>query len=211
MSTVGQSLCIALAVMAGSSPVASAQNIRELARQHATRNPGVPLEQPAPPADYLPKSIEELTTESDVVLEGRLSGAQSYLAPSEDRILTDFRILQPKLIAGHLMEPSKPVPGESIPLILTVYGGEVVVEGVTVRGTDNNRQAIKDGGRYLLFLKASRSGAAGKYEIYYGAAFEIVNNDVKPLLKEADYVFTGGVEPRMEELVSRIQKVARRQ
>jgi hypothetical protein len=38
-------------------------------------------------------------------------------------------------------------------LILTAYGGEVVLDGVTVRGLDTNREPIASGAQYLLFRR----------------------------------------------------------
>ncbi|MEO5895595.1 MAG: hypothetical protein ABIS06_07830 [Vicinamibacterales bacterium] len=189
----------------GASSVAAPQNLREAARAQAIRNPGVSLEQPAPPSDYEPKAIEELAKESVVVLQARLWKASSYLSQREDRILTDYQIAQPKVIAGRLGVASPSLPGPVQPLILTEWGGEVLIEGVPVRGTDHSREPIRDGGEYLLFLRESRPPKPGHYEIFYGAIFEVVQDEVKPLLKEADRVFKGPLEARLKELVLRIQ------
>lgn len=188
---------------------ASAQNLRELAREQAQRNPGSTLEHTAPPADHLPKSIEELTKEADVVIEGKLSTHRSYLSPNADRVLTDYRILHPRVVSGHLTSASRPAPGAGAPLVLTVYGGEAVIEGIRIRATDNNREAIKEGGHYLLFLRASRSGEPGQYEIYYGGVFEILKDKVNPLLRDADRVFKP-LDRDLGVLMRRIQKGAQR-
>jgi hypothetical protein len=187
------------------SQIAAAQNLRELARQHAQRNPGVPLEQPAPPGDYWPKTIEELTKEADVVLLAKLSGMRSYLSPTEDRVLTDYTIVEARVIAGRLPTLTSHTPGTVVPLILTVYGGEAIVDGVLIRGTDNDRDAISDGGQYLMFLRRSGHPDAGRYEIYYGAIFEILPETVRPLLKNAALVFKGTVNPRPQDFISQIQ------
>ena len=42
------------------------------------------------------------------------------------------------------------VHGISQPLIVTVYGGEVLVEGVEVQSSSADSAAITDGGEYLL-------------------------------------------------------------
>lgn len=161
------SLSVTVSMIFGTAALAR-QNLRDLARQQAVRNPGVPLEQPAPPADYRPKTIEELTREADVVLVGQLVRLKSYLGPSEDRILTDYTVLGAKVLGGRLSRMTQPAPGAIPSLTVTVYGGEATVEGVLVRGTDTNRDPIKDGAQYVVFLKESRSAQAGRYEIYYG-------------------------------------------
>src|SRR5687767_10353831 len=89
-----------LVAIFGFSETAAAQNLRELAREQAIRNPGVPLVQPAPPGDYRPKAIEELAREAVVVLQAKLTRINSYLSSSEDRVLTDYSMLGPNVIAG---------------------------------------------------------------------------------------------------------------
>lgn len=92
-----------------------------------------------------------------------------------------------------------------MPLILTVYGGEVIVDSVLIRGTDNDRAAIKDGEQYLLFLRQSRRPGAGRYEIYHGGVFEILQDKVTPLLKRADAVFKGSVGATLKDLIAQIE------
>jgi hypothetical protein len=177
-----------------------------MAREQSIRNPGVPLLIPQAPSDYLPKTIEALARESEVVLLGRMSKVESYLSASGDQVLTDFSILAPQVIAGRLNSLSVPRPGEGVPLILTVWGGEVVVDDVPVRGVKTDGEPIKDGAQYLLFLRQARQSGPGRYEIYYGGAFEIVHSEAKPLLRNADTIFKGTNDTRLTELTSRIQK-----
>ena len=183
-----------------------AQNLREMAREQSIRNPGVPLLIPQAPSDYLPKAIEELAIESEVVLQGRLSRVESYLAANGNQVLTDFSILAPHVIAGRLHSLSVRRPGPAVPLILTVWGGEVVVDGVPLRAVRSDSEPIKDGAQYRLFLRQARQSGPGRYEIYYGGAFEIVHGEAKPLLKNADTIFKGTNDARLTEMTSRIQR-----
>jgi hypothetical protein len=198
-------LAVVTLLFVGLPGLGEAQNLREMAREWGMRNPGAPLGYPAPPADYAPKTIEALAREADVVLQARLSKYESRLGENEDRILTDYRILVPRLLSGRLANTTTAFPGEGVQLLLTVLGGDVVVEGVTIHGTDGNRQAIKEDGQYLLFLMASRRREPGRYEIYNGGIFEIAGGEVKPLLKSADHVFKNGVETRLDDMITRIQ------
>ena len=93
----------------------SAQKLREMAREQSIRNPGVPLLIPQAPSDYLPKTIEALARESEVVLLGRMSKVESYLSASGDQVLTDFSILAPQVIAGRLNSLSWARRSESRP------------------------------------------------------------------------------------------------
>lgn len=189
---------------------AEAQNLRDLARAHAAEKPGVALQLTGPPGDYSPKDVESLARESDVVLRGRLARIKTYLGPNEDRILTDYRIHVEQLIAGSLPLITSKVPGTTPPLTLTVYGGELTVEGVLVRATDPNRAEIVNGRSYLLFLTPSRRGEPGSYEIYYGGIFEVSDDKVAPLLKDGERIFKVKAGSAREALILRVKMAGRK-
>ena len=187
---------------------AGAQDLRELARAHAKRHPGEPMVQPASPAHYQPKTIEELTRSAEVVVQATLVQARSYVTPEGDRVLTDYSIVSPKFLGGRVptLAPSR---GGTVPaLTLTTYGGEVVLEGVTVRGFDSNREPITSGAQYLLFLMPSRGGEAGQYEIYNGGIFEIARGNARALIRGASRVFKDAADVPLPSLLARIQSAA---
>ncbi len=201
--------CILL--LAGSvdtAALAGAQRLRQWAREQNVRNPGERVEFPAPPWDYTPTTIEALTADSALVVVARLSRIKSYPSRDEDFILTDYALLEPRILAGRAPIAAARAPGAAPPLTLTVWGGEVVVEGVPIRGTDNNREAIVDGGEYLLFLRAPRSVDSG-YEIYNGAIFFVSEGRAKPLLKNAADIF-GMTHAPLPDLMARVQRAAKR-
>jgi hypothetical protein len=197
-----------LAVVAITRPTI-AQSLRDAARDQARTSPGVPILLTSEPGDYLPKTIEDLTKESEVVLQATLSHVKSYVGGNDDRVLTDYDINVERIFAGGVPARPTKVPGTlSAPPILTVFGGDVTVDGVLIRATDNNREPIADGARYLLFLMSSRRREPGRYEIYYGGVFEIVRNEARPLLRHAERVFKLGARTPISELIRRIEKTA---
>jgi hypothetical protein len=191
-------------------PVAG-QELLELARAHARQYPGLPVQIPSGPGHYESKTVDELTREAVAVVQARVSRIRSYVGGSRgDRVLTDYLITEPGVIAGRLAAAVQPVPGPGTTPILTVYGGEVVLDGVTVRCTETNREAIKDGGQYLIFLRPARGTGAGpgRYEIYHGGIFEVLQDELKPLLKKARDVFPEFINQRPQELVARVRNAA---
>ena len=197
-------LLIVLVTCAG----AAAQDLPEVARAHAKRHPGEPMLLPASPGHYEPKTIEELTRAAEVVVQATLVRARSYVTPDADRVLTDYSIVAPKFLAGRasVLTPSSagPVP----PLTLTTYGGEVVLEGVTVRGFDPDSEPITSGAQYILFLMPSRGGQARQYEIYNGGIFEISGGNARALIKGAGRVFKDAADTPLPSLLARIQSAA---
>jgi hypothetical protein len=164
--------------------------------------------QPASPAHYEPKTIEELTREAEVVVQATLVLARSYVTPRADRVLTDYSIVTPTVLAGRSPVSTPNRDGTAPALILTVYGGEVVLEAVTVRGLDTNREPITSGGQYLLFLMPSRSGQAGHYEIYYGGIFEIGAGNARALISDRDRVFKDATNTPLPNLLNQIRVAA---
>ena len=198
--------CLIVGTVFGIPSTARGQSLRELARIQAAHNPGVPLQHITGPEDYPPKSVEEVASEAMAVVRARLSVVKSYLSNTEDRVLTDYLITEPTVITGRLPVLTERIPKAAAPLILTVLGGEVTVEGVLIRSTDPNRAPIKDGAQYFVFLRQSRQPDPGRYEVYYGGIFEVVQDQVTPLLKNADIVFQESVDKRPKDFVARIQK-----
>jgi hypothetical protein len=152
-----------------------------------------------------PKSIEALTVEADVVLLARLSRGKSYLSPNEYHLYTDFIIHEPRVISGSLVVPSA-APTAGTPQVITLLGGEMVIEGVPVRYLNDNYSAIVDG-EYLLFLE--RDQDAGRFQIYERGIFRIDGQLVKPLAREADDEFPGLRNAAVPTVISRIEGAAK--
>jgi len=188
------------------SPLTASQNFPELARRLGPPPDGKPIPVPSSPGEYWRTTIEDVAREAVVVLRATLSRKYSYLAPSEDRILTDYTMVNPQVIAGVLPVTTTETTGAPPPLTLTVWGGEAIVEGVPMRSVNVDIEPINDGGEYLLFLRPDRTPGPGRYEIYYGAIFEVSQELVRPLLRNARDIFSGTADTRLTELVARIGK-----
>jgi hypothetical protein len=88
------------------------------------------------------------------------------------------------VLAGQL-PVTRQTPGDSSLPTLTVYGGEITIDGVTVSAVDHNVDPPVPGRRYLLFL--SPFGADGnRYQAVRGAIFEVENDRLRALLERAD-------------------------
>jgi hypothetical protein len=188
---------------------AGGQKLRELAKAHSQKYPGTPLLQVGPPGDYLSKTIEELTREAEVVIHARLVRLKSYVGADGERVLSEFAIRDNLLLAARTADAAAAVQGASQTLIVTLFGGELMIEGVEVRSSSANLAAIADGGEYLLFLKKARSPGPGRYEPYYGAVFSIEQGKLKPLLRDGNRVFKDTYEAALPEVVSQIEAAAR--
>ena len=199
------------AVTCVASTVTAQTNLRELARNQALRDPGVPILLPSPPAGYAAKSLGQLAKESAIVVEARLVRLRSYLWESNDRVLTDYSLEQPDMIVGAAPTLTSEKPGGTARLIVTVYGGEISLDGVTVRATETNREPIDEHATYLLFLMKSRAGGLGHYEIYDGAIFEVQGPKIRPLAKNGTDIFKWALDTPRADVLTEIRAAVSRQ
>jgi hypothetical protein len=148
----------------------------------ASRKPGTPvvigvLGEP------IPLSIDELTNQSDLVVEARVSRLKTYVDEQDTAVLTDFALMPVRILAGTVPDAGS-TPSVTPPLVLSTYGGEVVRKGVTVRAVNHDREQLEHGRVYLLFLK--RFGEErGVYQIFNAAAFEVSGGAIRPLARQA--------------------------
>jgi hypothetical protein len=211
--TVEAKACVSivlLALFSDATGVAAAQTLRDRIREQGRSRPGVPLIlPPVAPADLLPKTIEQVASEADAVVLATLFSKGSRLV-ADQFIATDFAVVVSRAVAGRVPVLPSATPGVTVPLILSVAGGEALVDGVVVRTKNGNLEPIKEGHQYLLFLRSARPDhRPGEYEIYDEAIFEIVDEAVRPLFKDAANIFTGTVDRRASDFVNRIERAGR--
>jgi hypothetical protein len=152
------------------------------------------------------KSIEQLTTESDVVVIAMLERGKTSLTADEKYLYTPYDMSNVRVIAGSLPSLSGQM-GKINPLTLIHGGGEIVLEGVPVRSVDYNLPNGLESGRHLLFLKQYRT-EPGQYQIYNGGVFAIDSDTLRPLTGGADTLFPGMRDMPVSQIVSQIQKAA---
>jgi hypothetical protein len=76
------------------------------------------------------------------------------------------------------------------PLVVTMYGGELTIEGVQVMASSASSRSAVDGGEYLLFVMPSRGGGE-RYEPFHEGVFAVEEGKIKPLVRQADTLFKG--------------------
>jgi hypothetical protein len=131
----------------------------------ATVVSGVVGDVPTPALDILVK-------EAPLVLEATLSAERSYLSNDQTYITTEYAINPTRILSGQLKTTSQERPGETFAPMLSVRGGSWVVDGRVVWDVDHNRERLKTGVAYLLFLRPI-ANQPGKYGLYATGGFEV--------------------------------------
>jgi hypothetical protein len=138
-----------------------------------------------------------------VVLLATLTRGQSHLTPNEEHVVTDYLVSDNQVLAGTLPAVLGQL-GATPAVVITVYGGEIVLEGKTARSMNYNMD-LPSNGRYVVFLKQDGT-VPGHYWIYNGAIFSINADQVRPLLKQSEDTFGGVHRAPASALIQRVQK-----
>jgi hypothetical protein len=138
---------------------------RARANPTATVVSGVVGDVPTPP-------LEILVKEAPLVLEATLSAERSYLSKDQTYITTEYVINPTRTLSGQLSTTSAQRPGETFAPMLVVRGGSWVVDGRVVWDVNYNRERLKTGVTYLLFLKPV-ANQPGKHNLYATGGFEV--------------------------------------
>jgi len=154
--------------------------------------------------DIHPTSIEELTKSADVVLRGRLIRRRTFLR-DDIYIITEYEIRQPEIISGSLAPVASAKPGEVLPITLGVFGGEMTINGETIKAEDHAMASeITSGEEYLLFLRKFGRDP-GQYQLHDGGIFEIAEGRARALVKGAETIFKGTSRAPVRELIDRVR------
>jgi hypothetical protein len=201
--SAGMYLLIMLGALTGSAEPAQ-EDLRARVKAHAQKFPGEPLSMVR--VDETPaKTVAELTREAEVVFHARLFKLKTYVWKNGETILTDYAIREQQLLAARSDRAIIRATDASKPLILTVWGGEVTVDGVKVRATDIDSEPVVNGEEYVLFLMLSRA-YADQYEPYNSGIFAVRDGKVRPTHKRSQYLFKDAVGAPLATLLATISE-----
>lgn len=147
-------------------------------------------------------SIDEITKQSDLVLEATLTRLKSYINAADTAVITDFEMSPAEMFVGAL-------PPLGRILVLTTYGGEVVKDGVTVRAENHNLRELDEGVTYLLFLKRFGS-EPDVYQIYNVGVFERAGDTARPLATQGADLFRDFKRPYADVIAHARESAATR-
>jgi len=122
--------------------------------------------------------LDNVVAKSDLIVRAKVISAQIHLSSDQRYIFTDFG-LQPIAVLVQ-RGPERTMPGSTPRLIVSVLGGEMVIEGHNVTWTDTSLERFEIGKEYVLFLQ--RSPALDAYVLtgHSNGAFEVRNEGIEP-------------------------------
>jgi hypothetical protein len=194
-------LAVAAFASAALATNADAQTIPQLARS-----------KPANPVvrgrllEVFPTTLDQLMAGADWVVDARITKLKSYLTPNEEHILTDYEVVPYRVFVATGADLPR-APQRPKPVILTMYGGDMTIDGITVSEIDYGLKRLKDKGRYLLFLVRWRTQGAS--QLYEGAAFELDGEHVKAIVPTDEELLFKDIRGHVfSDVADRIAKIA---
>lgn len=132
--------------------------------------------------------VTAMAAHADLVVVGRLTNKKSYLSEDKFHVYTDYQLIPSRIVVARTDTFTRTSPGSGESITVTVYGGELAVDGVLVTFIDHSRRDWTEGAELLLFLAADK-GKSDRFRVYGGAAgaFEVgVGQRVKSLRNASD-------------------------
>lgn len=141
--------------------------------EHVAQNHGRPVSIPVV-RDLVPIPLDKLADDADLIVVGRLVRAKSYMTSDQTDVYTDYDLHSDRVIVDRgAVIATASTPGRIPPLSVTVFGGELSVNGTPVRVSDTSLKQWREGARLLMFL--SKTKEPNRFRLYGGSAglFEI--------------------------------------
>ena len=129
-----------------------------------------------------PLPYDEAVRQADVIVHAKLTELGTYLSPDQTELFTDYQVILLQVIADRGFLTGR-TPGTQSSLVIRVWGGETMIDGVKVKIYDENFPYLPTNRPLLLFLMHDTQ--SGKFKIFDGivGAFEIdPDNRLKHLL-----------------------------
>lgn len=134
-------------------------------------------------AEMVEKTLDEVITASEVVIEGIVTLTRTYLSDDECTIMTEYAVAVTEIIRGVLPKPSNP----GAPFVVTTEGGDVTIKGTRASVRYAQLLPFRSGQHLILLLSRSVQNAKSTYTITeeFWGAFDVSDGRVKHLLQSA--------------------------
>jgi hypothetical protein len=133
--------------------------------------------------ELVPPPFEEIVAKADLIVHGRAVATKTYLSDDQMHLYTDYLITPVRVLLQRTVM-STPVPGATPPpIIVRQFGGEMMIDGVTVSDQDDEQPPLQSGAEVLLILVYNK--ADGKYRLPedIAGAFSVNGSQIAPLMR----------------------------
>lgn len=135
-------------------------------------------------------SLRKMAQGADLIVHGSVGPGKTYLSADLRDLYTDYLVTPRRGLARRTPQASS-APAATAPIIVKRWGGQIVLNGVSVTQDDYDLRQFQSGDELLLLLMYDRTD--GKYQLVgeVSGAFSVSNGRVVQLLRNrpiAEYV-----------------------
>ena len=169
-------------------------------RERAVKEPGdiVVIESASIRVDMpgRPPLMNAIACDADAIVSGKIkSKSSSQLTEDNGFVFTSYELAVEDVIKD---DPSASLqPGSA--LTVSQPGGEIELNGKTVRAIDESFKPFEENGHYILFLR--RSPSTGHYDAFGNGSFQVHDDSVAPQGEGAPWQRVKGSKSNFIELV----------
>jgi hypothetical protein len=162
---------------------------------------------PSVPSGVAP-SLDRLLQDTDLIVRGVVGTApRSYLSDDQTEVLTDYSILNPKVM---YQRTTVGLRNDSRVVTVTMLGGTVEINGLTFTSGHAALRELTPGNEGVFCLKAV--GNQNRIALTYFGAFDVRSTELVPLVRKSGFAPEArGKAPdaMIDELVARARKLHR--
>jgi len=132
--------------------------------------------------EMIPPSLGKMVQAADLIVLGTVGTGKTYLSADQRDLYTDYLVTPRRVLAQRIPAQSSP-RAAAAPIIVKRWGGQIVLNGVSVTQEEHDLRTFQSGDDLLLLLMYDKTD--GKYRLYGGisGAFSVSNGRVVSLLK----------------------------
>ena len=131
--------------------------------------------------ELLPQSLEEMVPKADLIVHGTVELRNTYLSADQRDLYTDYLVTPLRVFAQRTPQVAT-APGAPLPIVLKRWGGQTVLNGVSVTVEDRDLRQFRSGDELVLVLVYD--SADGKYQLAgdISGAFSVSRGQILPLV-----------------------------
>lgn len=158
----------------------TAQDTRPTLRDIARQVTPAPVYQTRQRELYV-QALEDLIPKAEVVLHGSVTASQSSLSPDERDIFTAYTIDPVRVLHDRSNQVARQA-GRPTTISLKRWGGQVMIDGVSVTQQDMDLPQFRVGDELVLLLVSDKSDRTFRLVGDISGAFRISQGRVEPLV-----------------------------
>lgn len=107
--------------------------------------------------ELVPSPFDPLVSSADLIVHANIRFVRTYLSDDQSELFTDYAVTSRRVLYQRSLPQSRTLT--VAPILLTVWGGRTMLEGVDVELRDKDAPRLGDNSEVVLFLREEGGGS----------------------------------------------------